>query len=289
MGTPMHIVRWSRPPKQTRIAAAARLRVGGPPRLVSVERQRACVQRLERDPAPTRRAWIAPRRELACRERDGLREPCADGIGEAAAEVVQLDRLHADGDDRIGRPPVESRQREDVVEADLVRRQLGASPRGHFGVAQHAQRARSEIEIDRVEDQNPAGAGDLFVEVETERAAVLQRHRAGKHAGRVQCLDRAHAEPLIGPQEVADAQNQGLRALLHALHRYRDRYRWGGYRSRGQAYCATSSDPAAGGLRPRVPRRRACRRPRRRNAPRRTPGCALHDADQLRRRRPVAP
>ena len=112
MGMPMHM---AQPSARWRSAS----RRGSPMRQASV-RRRALRSRRRRAPSDralsggtgssaARAPGVAPAREFGGGQLDRLGAAGAHGLGQAAAEIVELDRLHADRDDRSGEAPCSAR------------------------------------------------------------------------------------------------------------------------------------------------------------------------------------
>ena len=99
-----------------------------------------------------------------------------------------------------------------------MRTHLARAPARHFVIAQYLQRAGWQTEIDRVEYEHAPRRFDVLEQVEAERAAVEQHHvRRRKRKGCIQRLDGAHAETFVGPEQIADAQDQDFSPLVHVL------------------------------------------------------------------------
>ena len=90
-----------------------------------------------------------------------------------------------------------------------------AQVRRNVVVPDDLERAGLEPVVDGVEDEDPAGVLHVRQQVEALRAAVHERDRLGEAPALVERRDRAHAEALVGPEHVADAQHQ-------RVHRSRD-------------------------------------------------------------------
>jgi len=74
-----------------------------------------------------------------------------------------------------------------------------------------AQRACGQLVVDGIEHQHVVGIADMVEQVHALRAAVDHRDLGRHLPAMVQCLDGPHAEALVGPQHVADAQHQHRR------------------------------------------------------------------------------
>jgi len=87
---------------------------------------------------------------------------------------------------------------------------LGAEEARHLVALDDLQRPRRQAVVDRVEDQQPARAGHQRQQVQALGAAVDQAHRRGEAPAGLQGLDTAHTETFVGPQHVADAEDDDL-------------------------------------------------------------------------------
>ena len=100
-------------------------------------------------------------------------------------------------------------------------------------VADHfAHGARRVAVVDGIEDQQAIGFLHVGQQVEALRAAVHQRHLRREGPAGVERLDAAHAEAFVGPQDVADAEDENAFGFHHHVPKKTPRSREGA--SRGQ-------------------------------------------------------
>ncbi len=108
----------------------------------------------------------------------------------------------------------ELREAQHVLEAGLVQAHLARAEVARHGlVLDQLDAPGRQAVVDRVEDQQVVGARDDVDQVQALGAAVDQLDLRRELPALLQGLDAAHAEALVGPQHVADAQHDDARRL----------------------------------------------------------------------------
>ena len=98
--------------------------------------------------------------------------------------------------------------REDVVHAGLVQAHLAAGHEsGHLRIARYEQAARFAAVIDRVEQQHVRRVEQQGHQRQAKSAAVEDLDRRGEVPAVAERLDATYAEAFVGPQQVADAED----------------------------------------------------------------------------------
>jgi len=78
------------------------------------------------------------------------------------------------------------------------------------------QRSGLEAEIDRIEYDEFFRRLDIGQQIQTLRAAVHDKHVVGRVESRIESFDASHAEPLVSPKKVSDAQHEYVvRECIH--------------------------------------------------------------------------
>mmetsp|Transcript_4944 Transcript_4944/g.17869 ORF Transcript_4944/g.17869 Transcript_4944/m.17869 type:complete len:313 (+) Transcript_4944:2198-3136(+) len=156
----------------------------------------------------------APRAQPIHAERQGVFEREADTLAQAAAVVLEMLGLAADEQHLLRVALHELRQAQHLLESGLVQAHLlGPHEARHFVVLDQLQRAGREPVVDGVEDQQAARALHMLDQVQPLRAAVHQIHVRREVPALLQRFDAAHAEALVGPQQVADAEHDDRRLV----------------------------------------------------------------------------
>jgi len=95
-----------------------------------------------------------------------------------------------------------------------MRGDLGGEPWLDVVVAQHHHRAGLLVEVAAVEDEDAARGRDEVHQIKAQRAAVLDAHLRPVLIEPVKVFDAARPEPLVGPEDVADAEHEHFASVV---------------------------------------------------------------------------
>ena len=138
-------------------------------------RQRGIDQRRRRFAGGTRLGVHAPVREFGQPELHGASAARLDHRAQAAAEVFEAGRLHADQRQALRVVTEHLRGGEHVLEAGLVQTHLLRAHEGrHVAVAHELPACRCEAVVDRIEHQQMRGIGDVMHQIQALCAAIEQ-------------------------------------------------------------------------------------------------------------------
>jgi len=173
--------------------------------------------------------------KLLDRHRDGRLDLRAHAIAQASAVIVKLFGLHADQKQAPGRIAHHLGHGKHFLKACLMQADLlAAHELGHLVILDPPDGAGGQAVIHRIEHDQHIRIAHVLNEIDALRAAIHELDIFGKYIAAVHLLDRPHAEAFIGPQEIADTENQNpgllgqdhLPRLAHSILRLSPR--WGG-------------------------------------------------------------
>ena len=159
--------------------------------------------------------FVAPADKNAAGRFDGLGQHGVAGLGEGPAVVFEELGLHGDDRNALGLFALQLREGQKFVQARLMRRNLGRGPELDFLFFQKAQRARFGVQIGAVKKQKILGVADHVEKIHAERSAVGDLGFARDPVFGVERLHGAYAEAFVGPEDVADAENQDVARFVN--------------------------------------------------------------------------
>ena len=78
------------------------------------------------------------------------------------------------------------------------------------------ERARRPVGVDGIDEDRALGVFEVGQKLEAQGAAVENLHAVGQRAGLGNPLGHHGSEPIVGAQQVAEAQDQQARTTIHA-------------------------------------------------------------------------
>lgn len=127
---------------------------------------------------------------------------------EASAVIVEFVGLHAHDCDFLGASSLDLGDREKIVHARLMGRNLGGRPNADVVVAQYPQRAGFLMEVAAVEDEQSVGFFNVVEKIGAESAAVADRNAFRRGVGRVKSLHGPNTESFVRPEDVSDPEDK---------------------------------------------------------------------------------